>query len=277
MPSGSTVAVRASSQRSRLYHEGGIAGRVGERLAAKGHPVVPWGEAKQRLLVAVIEDEVSVRLDLSGEHLARRGWRVDPGLAPLRPDRAAACLIAAGYRGDEALQLPFCGSGTLAVEGGWIAAKRAPGLTRPMAFTDWPEVSQRPWRKMLDEATVRLQNPVAPIVAWDLDPQALSRSRANLAEAKMASWVDVVQGDVGRMPFDPKVRPGLLLANPPYGERLGRDFPQRWWQPWVAAGWRVALLRPANAPVPSNSAQALLHFDHGGLPVTLWQVSPPRP
>ena len=116
----------------------------------------------------------------------------------------------------------MCGSGTLAIEAGLIAAHRAPGVDRHFALEDWPAFSARA-RPLLEdirkEARAGQRTPPFPLIARDRDPDALAAARKNLARAGLKSQVIVEEADVLRAE-PPQGPPGLLVSNPPYGERL---------------------------------------------------------
>jgi len=165
------------------------------------------------------EGRAEIGVDSSGAPLSRRGYRPRGGPAPLAESLAAGILLLAGYDGSQPLLDPMTGTGTFAVEAALIATRTAPGLGRRFAFERWPGCDRdrlQQLRTSLHGARVAAPQPV---VARDLDPRAVAAARRNAREAGVAAAVTVELGDA-REPRPPG--PGaLIVANPPYGVRLG--------------------------------------------------------
>lgn len=131
---------------------------------------------------------------------------------------------------------PLCGSGTLLIEAACQVLGRAPGLLeqaggtprpRSFAFERWPDFDPVSWRDEL-AAVIALRRDTladgsapAPIVGWERDPAVLEQARTNAQAAGVAPWLQLSQGDA--RDFQPPERPGVLVCNPPYGERLGSE------------------------------------------------------
>src|SRR5262249_56721176 len=121
-----------------------VVARVGAGLGAR--PDVSRDDPDVRVYVHVAEDgEASVGLDVSGESLHLRGYRVAPTPAPLRETLAAAVLLAAEWRAEVPLLDPMCGSGTIAIEAALLAGRVAPGLARRLRFERWPRLDRAAW------------------------------------------------------------------------------------------------------------------------------------
>ncbi len=222
LPEGGAVAVRAAKRGSRLYHTGRIRAAaeaaVGRGVGAR--PARSRETGALEVLVRVVGAEVTVSLDTSGAHLHRRGYRVETGPAPLRENVAAGLLARAGWHGDEPLIDPLCGTGTLAVEGALIALGRAPGRDRPFAFQRLPSFDPARWDAVLAAAAAReRQDLPAPVFASDRDPRALALLVPAARRAGLADRIRVAAADLADL--EPPSGPGLLIANPPYGRRLG--------------------------------------------------------
>lgn len=250
------LTVTASSTRSRLFHTGAIA----ERLSA----VVPAGTT--RLHCRLVHDRCTLSVDTSGEHLHRRGWRLEPGPAPLRETLAARVLRMAGWRPGEALVDPMCGAGTFAIEAAVRAAGLAPGRLRRFACEAW-------WREELmptGEATPTL------IQASDRGAQAVAVTQRNAERAGVAITVQQAPArDVV-----PPAPTGLLIANPPYDKRAkGRSAA------WDALrgmlrgpfkGWRAAIICPAPhlEKALGRPAERRYAIRNGGVALTLLVCAP---
>jgi putative N6-adenine-specific DNA methylase len=156
-------------------------------------------------------------LDTSGEPLFKRGWRTEPGEAPLRENLAAGIVMLTGWQPGEALLDPMCGGGTLLVEAAAMARGRAPGAKRAFGFEKLGSFDPDLWERVKNEVK---ENPAEPrLFGSDSDPEALKSARRNLAAAGVERWVKLEQADILQ-----RAAPegsGVMVANPPYGERMG--------------------------------------------------------
>jgi 23S rRNA (guanine2445-N2)-methyltransferase / 23S rRNA (guanine2069-N7)-methyltransferase len=177
--------------------------------------------------------EAILSLDLSGHSLHQRGYRLQQGAAPLKENLAAAILIRSGWpriaAEGGALADPMCGVGTFLVEAAMIAADIAPNLKRERwGFTQWLGHVPALWRKLHDEALERaaagLAKPPLWIRGYEADPRLIQPGRNNIERAGLSDWIKVYQGEVAT--FEPRPdqnQKGLVICNPPYGERLGDE------------------------------------------------------
>ncbi|MGB0721971.1 MAG: bifunctional 23S rRNA (guanine(2069)-N(7))-methyltransferase RlmK/23S rRNA (guanine(2445)-N(2))-methyltransferase RlmL [Gammaproteobacteria bacterium] len=197
--------------------------RTGER------PSVDTETPDIALNLHVRNDRARLSLDLSGGSLHRRGYRTQAGEAPLKENLAAALLIRAGWRTiapkGAGLYDPLCGSGTLLIEAAMIALDVAPGLTRTrFGFSAWLGHDHDAWSALHQEAEKRRAEgaKLAPVlVGCDVDTRVLSDAAANALRAGVADFIRFEHRHLSAKP--PKGLPerGLLITNPPYGERLG--------------------------------------------------------
>ena len=172
-----------------------------------------------------------VAIDLSGNSLHQRGYRLQQGAAPLKENLAAAILIRAGWpqlaAEGGALADPMCGSGTFLVEAGLMAADVAPNLHRnSWGFSRWLQHVPAIWERVLTTARERaeagLARPPLWIRGYEADPRLLQPVRNNIQRAGLAEWVKVYQGELASFaPSPDRGQAGLIVTNPPYGERLG--------------------------------------------------------
>ena len=173
-------------------------------------------------------------LDGGGASLHRRGYRAAMGLAPLKENLAAGLIALSGWDGHVPLCDPLCGSGTLLIEAAAMALGRAPGFwleadgqsrARPFALQRWPDFDPVLWQQevtaaqALERRSLADGTPLAPVIGMERDPAVLAQAQANVGAAGLASWINLRQGD-GR-DFEPPEQAGILVCNPPYGERLG--------------------------------------------------------
>ena len=198
------------------------------RSATGLRPSVERNQPDLRINVHLQRNRATVALDLSGDSLHRRGYRLKAGAAPMKENLAAAVLIRAGWpaAGFDTLLDPMCGSGTLLTEAVLMSADIAPGLFRQtFGFSRWPGHDSRLWQQLVEEARQRRETGLVKVqtqfYGFDADASVLSRAEENARRAGVAERIRFE-----RRPLDQLQRPeggakGLLITNPPYGERLG--------------------------------------------------------
>ncbi|HXV20738.1 MAG TPA: bifunctional 23S rRNA (guanine(2069)-N(7))-methyltransferase RlmK/23S rRNA (guanine(2445)-N(2))-methyltransferase RlmL [Desulfuromonadales bacterium] len=232
-----TLAVDCTLTASRLNHSHYAALKVKDAVVDRFRnrcgirPSVAVERPDLRINVHVHRDVATISLDLSGESLHRRGYREEGGAAPLKENLAAAILLKAGWletaQKNGVLVDPMCGSGTLPIEAALMAADIAPGLLRPyFGFSGWLGNDPRLWRRLVTEAETRRLTGLARIpliVGYDANPAAVRVAWANLERAGLAGRVHFERRDVAELspPSAGGERGGLVVVNPPYGERLG--------------------------------------------------------
>ncbi len=222
-----TLAVRAAGRNDQLTHTHFIAVRTKDAIVDQlrerhgARPNVDRDSPDLLLFVHLVGNRATVNLDYSGGSLHEHGFRVEEGLAPLRETLAAALVRFSGWQGESPLVDPMCGSGTLLLEAGLWAARRAPGLHRErFGFERWSSFDASAKRALDDlrEAARSAERPLPPLFGSDTDPRAIEQTAANAARAK-------VKIELRTLPFTrlrPESASGALLANPPYGQRLDR-------------------------------------------------------
>ncbi len=199
---------------------------------SRRRPDVEREQPDLRIHVHLRRGILSVAIDLAGESLHRRGYRATGVMAPLKESLAAALLIRAGWpelaAAGAPLVDPLCGSGTLPIEAAWIAGDRAPGLTRSyFGFQGWLQHQPAIWEELCAEAQARWEigrRKIPTIVGFDHQHSAIRSAQANLERADLRGLVDVRVAEVEQLRRDPAWGgPGLVITNPPYGERIGHD------------------------------------------------------
>ena len=173
--------------------------------------------------ISIRDDVVTVCVDASGEPLSKRGYRTWNGEAPLRETLAAALVLQSGWHPWQPLYDPCCGTGTILIEAAFIAASRAPGLTRRFAMESWPAVTyefekfeavRREAREKFEEG---LKRPIR-IAGSDISPEAIELAKRHLRQAGLAGRIELQVKDLRDVTLAGE--PGVFIANPPYGERL---------------------------------------------------------
>jgi 23S rRNA (guanine2445-N2)-methyltransferase / 23S rRNA (guanine2069-N7)-methyltransferase len=229
--------------------------KVGQRPSvALTHPDI-------RINAHLYGDKLTLSLDLSGESLHKRGYRSDALLdAPMKENLAAALLIRSGFAQDwqkyPYVIDPMCGSGTLLIEAGLIVTDTAPGLLRrKFGFTKWLKHDPKLWDKLVTEAVEReklgLARKLPDMRGYDASPRAVSQARENIEYAGLEHLIDIQVRELSQLvpPTHHGDKPGFLISNPPYGERLGERetliplyqfFGERLREKFI--NWQVALI-----------------------------------
>lgn len=189
-------------------------------------------ERPQILVNVYLQGETAqLSLDLSGESLHRRGYRDINIKAPIKENLAAAMLLRSGWpdiaKQQGSLCDPMCGSGTLLVEGAMIAADYAPGLLRDyFGFIGWKKHDAGCWQKLKNEAEQRKQASLAklPVIfGFDQDRHTVNAALTHIANAGLHNKIHIERRDIENAKPADSWKPGLLICNPPYGERLGDE------------------------------------------------------
>ena len=225
----STFAVEASLTNSEHTHSGFVAlkikdGIVDRMRKVKGErPDVDTHSPDVQVVAHLNKTKLSLSLDLCGDPLFKRGYRIKTTPAPLKETLAAAVLLASGYDGTEALADPMCGSGTIVIEAGYIATNRPPGLKRHFAVERWPSLGEKA-TALLDEvkkeAHGSLRAATVPIFAYDRDEEAIEAVTRNVMAAGLSTVIRIETADAVYNAPPEGVTPGLICTNPPYGDRL---------------------------------------------------------
>ena len=202
---------------------------VVDRIAGKTGSRPDSGKERDRVVIQLYwkDDFCRLYLNTSGLKLSDRGYRKMPGKAPLRESLAAAIMMATGYDGKEPLVCPMCGSGTLAIEAALMASRRAPGLLRSnYGFMHMKYFDELAWKQMRSEALKKSKQrggkagfKPAPIIATDIDVEAVEAARKNAMTAGVSHLIDFEVCDFAETSIPPGA--GIIVMNPEYGLRLG--------------------------------------------------------
>ena len=237
--SGSTLAVDFHGRSEQIRHTRFGAQTVKDgvvdalQTAGRPRPDVDLKEPDLRLYAHLHRGRLTLGVDLSGESLHRRGYRRDVGHAPLKENLAAALLMRAGWperlRAGEHLVDPLCGAGTLLIEAALMAADMAPNLNRArFGFHGWAQHDEALWAELKREAEARAsigrKRCRNRLFGFDQSPPALAAAKANAMRAGIPALVTFKGASLEQLQrpaeLDEAAR-GLVIANPPYGERLG--------------------------------------------------------
>jgi 23S rRNA (guanine2445-N2)-methyltransferase / 23S rRNA (guanine2069-N7)-methyltransferase len=206
---------------------------VVDQMRTKFHkrPSIDTEQPNIRINVYLNGETAQLSLDLSGESLHRRGYRDVSIKAPMKENLAAAMLLRSGWpqiaKQQGSLIDPMCGSGTLLLEGAMIAADYAPGLLRDyFGFTGWKKHDAECWKKLRAEAEQRKKiglEKLPVIVGFDQNRHTVNTALAHIANAGLQNKIHVERRDIADAEPAESWKPGLLICNPPYGERLGDE------------------------------------------------------
>ncbi len=272
--------VEASCKSSKIYHSGAAAQRI-ERAILEELGAQPADDAAVCIKVRIEDDLCTISVDTSGESLHKRGHKQAVAKAPMRETMAAMFLRQCGFDGTQPVLDPMCGSGTFVIEAAEIASGLQPGRARKFAFEDLASFEPKMWQSMRAEASAL--TPSVKFYGSDLDPGAIRMSRANAERAGVADITEFNQCGIEELTA-PDSPPGIVIVNPPYGDRIGKKEPLRQLYRSLGqtlltrfSGWRVGLitneakLAEATGLPFSLTAEPVLH---GGLRITLFRTGP---
>lgn len=295
-----TLAVDFTSGGSRISHtqfgaqkvKDAVVDRLRDRFGRR--PSVARDRPDVRINCHLHNDRATVYVDLSGDSLHRRGYREATVIAPLKENLAAALLLKADWpaiaAAGGALLDPLCGSGTLPIEAALLAADCAPGLQRDYwGFLNWRGHQPTLWRELLAEATARREQGLRrtpPLFGYDRDPRAVRGALMNAGRAGVQSLITFGCRELGDIEPPPAVTPGLVIVNPPYGERLGEveELEPLYarlgdWLKSRCQGWKAAVFtgNPDLGKRMGLRARKVNAFYNGALPCKLlgFTVEPP--
>ena len=194
-----------------------VADRFRHKTGARPDVNTQWPDV--RIYAHLTTDHATLYIDTSGEPLFKRGWREDKGDAPLKETLAAAMIAASGWDATTPLYDPCCGSGTIAIEAAQVACNIAPGSLRRFGFEKLLAFQPHVWTALKDTARAAEHAPTAPVFGSDVAHRMVDFAERNAQRAGVAHVVQLRGGDaLQRMP--PSEVPGVMLLNPPYGERI---------------------------------------------------------
>ena len=244
-----TLRVHVTAQKSPLKSLAFITLRIKDAIcdrfrdAVGSRPNVERGRPDVRVHAFLEGDRGTLYLDTSGEPLFKRGWRRSTVEAPLRENLAAGIVLLTGWNPGEALLDPMCGGGTLLVEAAAIGLGAAPGTGRAFGFEKLRTFDAELWRRTRRDAEAARTKRAPALFGSDTDPRALDAARKNLAAAGFAGLARLERADIlaRRAPANT----GVMVANPPYGERTGSEEELARFYPRLGdalkrnfAGWR---------------------------------------
>ncbi len=239
MEKDGTLAVDCNIARSKIKHSHFAALKAKDAIVDQFRdnfgvrPSVDLERPDIRINLHLLRNQLTVSLDLSGDSLHRRSYREKGGPAPLKENLAAAILLFSNWpaiseKGGVLLD-PMCGSGTLLTEGALLAMDMAPGLLREYyGFLGWKGHQPAVWKKLLSEASSRKETGMKKrprIFGFDGSSDAIDGARANARLAGLENFIELQRSDIQKfeLPASAEGSGGLIVTNPPYGQRLGHN------------------------------------------------------
>ncbi len=259
------------------------------RARGAGRPSVERHNPDIRINVRLRKGDAAVAIDFGGSSLHQRGYRAEQGQAPIKENLAAACLMRADWPGiaarGGALIDPMCGSGTLLLEAAMMVADIAPRLSRKnWGFEKLKFHNAEQWRTLVTDAESRARRAqelqLPEIRGYDADIKVVDKAHANIASAGLQKQVKVTCKPLADLvkPTHRQLDVGLLISNPPYGERLGevdqlRHLYRKLGEVMLRefSGWQAAILtgeKELGLAIGLRSHKRYALFN-GPLPVTL--------
>lgn len=270
--------VEASCSKSRIYHSGAAVERI-ERAISDTIGIQPSSNADIKIMARIDHDICTFSVDTSGELLHKRGYKTAINKAPMRENMASLFLQQCGYKGDEPVFDPMCGSGTFIIEAAEIAMRLNPGRIRNFAFEKLATFDNEAWEKMRNVKRQAETN--IHFYGSDRDAGAVEMSTENAKRAGVDELTEFKQQTVSDI-APPTSSAGLVIVNPPYGGRisdkrellplyqtLGKVLLNRF------SGWRVGIITTDRALAHTTSLPFLptnAPVQHGGLRVNLFRT-----
>lgn len=226
LPEDAKFPVDGRSHKSKLFSVSDCQSIVKKAIVEKMkkvYNVSGWLKetgARYRLEIIMLNDIATILLDTSGDGLHKRGYREKQGVAPLKETLAAAMVKLTNWNGETPFYDLFCGSGTLLIEAAMMAQNMAPGISRNFDFEKWHWIPKR----LVEEERERAENLIdydkeLELYGSDLDPKIIETAQNNIEEVGLAGVISLKQMNV--YDFVAKQEVACIIANPPYGERLG--------------------------------------------------------
>lgn len=271
----------STNKKSEIYHSGAAEQRFERAIAETfGAPIAARLEDADILIkVRIARNLVIISLETSGRALHKRGYKQALGKAPLRETIAAMTLRACGYKRTEPLLDPMCGSGTYVIEAVELAGNLMAGRERNFAFEKLASYEAAAVKKMKDNWFTRA--PAGHFYGFDKDAGVIEAAKANAARAGVGNACHFAAQSLSKLQT-PDGPPGLVMINPPYGERIGnkkalsslyREFGDVMQQRFT--GWRVGLVTSDDALAQSTKlpwSRVSAPIPHGGLKIKLYQT-----
>ena len=225
LPKDANIIVTAKSVKSKLFSlsdcQSIVKKAIVERLKSKYNiEWLPETGSYYKIQVGILKDLVTLTIDTTGQGLHKRGYRQNSVEAPIKETLAAALINLSFYRHDRALLDPFCGSGTIPIEAAMMAKNMAPGLNRDFVCETWGDSFKKAFIEAKEEAKSQIKHDIdLEIYGSDINPSAIESAKRNARLANVSDYIKFNARSYESAQFTGEY--GIMIANPPYGERVG--------------------------------------------------------
>ena len=224
LPSSCAFPVKGHSLKSQLASIRDCQAIIKKAIASKmsetyGIEWLPEDGVQYQIQFALLKDRVTLMIDTSGEPLHKRGYRQYSNAAPLRETIAASMIMMSYWKFEYPLLDPFCGSGTIPIEGAMFKRNIAPGLGREFAVNSFEQMNKSIIDEAIEEAQSLKRDTPLEIYASDIDPACVELTKENAIKAGVGDIINVTQKKAENIFIDKPY--GSIICNPPYGERMG--------------------------------------------------------
>ena len=223
-----TFSIDAVVNDSTFTHSHFVSLKVKDAIADKfrnkggARPSVNTEDPDIKINIHIYQDHCDISLDSSGESLHKRGYRVAVGLAPLSEVLAAGLVLLSGWDGKKNFVDPMCGSGTLLIEAALIAQNIPPGIfKKTFSFMKWKDFDRNLWEEIKREATNKEKEMECRITGSDISARAIRNTRGNVIAANLQKAISLQVASFDE--FKPPEGNGVMVMNPPYGERIEQE------------------------------------------------------
>lgn len=219
-----TLAIEATVHGEHFTHSQFVALKAKDAIVDQfrekydRRPSIDLDDPDLRISLHINDRQCSVALDSSGASLGKRGYRLNPTVAPLSEVLAAGIIALTGWDKKRNFYDPMCGSGTFSIEAALIASNRAPGRLRSFGFEKWKDFDPKLWAVVKQKADEKIVEPTCKIYGSDIDWESIDSSMGNALNAQVDKYIQFQTMDF--LKAEQHFSDGLVLLNPPYGERL---------------------------------------------------------
>jgi len=222
-----TLAIEASTNSDLFNHTQYISQKTKDAIVdqfREKHGIRPSVDIDQpdlRLNLHIYQHQCTLSLDSSGESLHRRGYRADANLAPLNEVTAAALIMHTGWNGESVFMDCMCGSGTILIEAAMFAKNIPPNFMRQrFGFEGWKDFDEKLWKQVKDEAMAGIRESNATFIGNDAVFKVIEIARSNARKVGLENDIKLTNMRFEEQTPPPPVNGGIVIMNPPYGERL---------------------------------------------------------
>jgi putative N6-adenine-specific DNA methylase len=223
-----TLAINTTLSGSLFTHSHFVSQRTKDAIADRfrektgERPSVDISDPDFRINIHLFNNEVTVSFDSSGDSLHKRGYHISNAEAPLSEVLAAGMILLSGWMGDSNFVDPMCGSGTLLIEAAMIGMNLPAGYFREnYGFMKWKDFDAKLWEEVKDDGLQQQRSFDHQIIGSDISATNLRSAAANLKQAGLHKDIELRTGPFQE--FTPPKPPGIMITNPPYGERIQVD------------------------------------------------------